>query len=72
MDQYDYCAVEKFTIDALAEGEDKLKSSTHVFVFSADGLDLLQQIEFHTSCSQPLNFSDTFGSLKLVHFVPQP
>lgn len=62
---------EKFTIDALAEGEDKLKSSTHVFVFSADGLDLLQQIEFHTSCSQPLNFGDTFGSVKLVHFVPE-
>jgi len=29
-----------------------------------------QFLEFHTSCSQPLNVGDQFGSLKLIEFIP--
>ena len=53
-----------FKIDAMNGGKDHLKSETHVKIFDLNG-NLLQSIKFHTSCSQPLNIGDQFGSLKL-------
>jgi len=61
-----------FDIDATSFGESKLKAETVVFIF-ADGWysDLLQTVRFHTSCSQPLNVGDQFGSLVLEGFEPE-
>ena len=59
-----------FVIDAALAGEDDLKSKTFVDVFDATGK-LLQSIEFHTSCSQPLLVGDQFGSLRLDGFTPK-
>jgi len=53
-----------FDIDATKAGMDKLKANTYVFVYGTTG-ELLQSIKFHTSCSQPLNIGDQFGSLLL-------
>lgn len=57
---------ETFTVAASQIGRDRFRSETHVYVYSADGMTLLQAVEFHTSCSQPLELGDTFGSLMLV------
>jgi len=58
-----------FDIDATAAGTSKLKAVTFVHVFTEDGNTLLQTVEFHTSCSQPLFPDDQFGSVKLVGYV---
>jgi len=55
-----------FIMDAANAGEDKFKANTYVHVFDMNG-NLLQQVQFHTSCSQPLEEQDQFGSLILVH-----
>ena len=63
----------EFTIDALLAGSTKLSSTTHVFVFSAppnsNADELIQTVEFHTSCSRDLTLGDQFGSLVIVGFV---
>jgi hypothetical protein len=51
-------------------GEDKFKANTRVEIFGTDGA-LLEELLFHTSCSQPLAVGDTFGSLTLTTFVPE-
>ena len=58
----------EFAIDAMKAGEKKLKAATYVSIFDRDD-HLLQTVEFHTSCSQPLSEGDQFGSLVLVGFV---
>jgi hypothetical protein len=60
-----------FDIDATLAGENKLTSTTYVHIFDTAGGTLLQYIEFHTSCSQPLYEGDQFGSLVLVGFTPE-
>jgi hypothetical protein len=62
-----------FDIDATNAGEDKLKSNTWVLIFDSRGGKLLQKINFHTSCSQPLAVGDQFGSLILedIELVPK-
>ncbi|MEZ5980415.1 MAG: hypothetical protein R3F34_19685 [Planctomycetota bacterium] len=55
--------------DAAVLGLHNLKANTFVDVFDLDGT-LLQQIGFHTSCSQPLAVGDVFGSIEIVEFVP--
>jgi hypothetical protein len=57
---------ETFTVDADAIGRDRFHSRTYVYIFTADGTTLLQSVEFHTSCSQPLNIGDTFGGFELI------
>ena len=61
---------ETFDIDAMNEGESRLKAETVVFIFDMDN-NLLQSVGFHTSCSQPLNDGDQFGSLVLVGFAAE-
>jgi len=63
----------QFLIDADFNnlGETKLKAETHVFIYTSDGLTLLQTLEFHTSCSQPLGEGNQFGSLLMVDFIPE-
>jgi hypothetical protein len=58
-----------FTLDATSAG--KFGSNTKVLIHDVAG-NLLQSVDFHTSCSQPLFVGNQFGSLKLVSFVPQP
>ena len=61
-----------FDIDAANDGASKLKANTWVLIYSGPGRSgLLQAVKFHTSCSQPLNLGDVFGSLELVGFTPE-
>jgi hypothetical protein len=63
---------ETFYIDAAAEGLSRLRSETTVFIFdNSTNNNLLQSVQFHTSCSQPLNIGDQFGSLILEEFIPE-
>ena len=59
-----------FELDSANAGERKLKARTYVYVYDLSG-NLLQFVEFHTSCSQPLAEDDQFGSLRLVGFTPE-
>jgi len=59
-----------FYIDVTNAGENKLKAKTFVFIYDLQD-NLLQFIEFHTSCSQPLDEGDQFGSLLMVDFIPE-
>ena len=56
-----------FALDATNGGRDELTSATFVYVYDLNG-NLLQSIEFHTSCSQPLILGNEFGSVRLVAF----
>lgn len=60
----------QFNIDAQMAGERKLKARTFVHIYDLSG-NLLQTLEFHTSCSQPLNEGDQFGSLVLEGFIAE-
>jgi len=57
-----------FEIDANVVGKAQLEATTYVFVKDQAG-NLLQTVMFHTSCSQPLNLGDQFGSIQLVGFL---
>jgi uncharacterized repeat protein (TIGR01451 family) len=60
---------EVFVIDSTLAGQDNLASSTHVTIYASQGGAVLQEVEFHTSCSQPLFLGDQFGSIQLVAFA---
>ncbi|NND31907.1 MAG: DUF11 domain-containing protein, partial [Saprospiraceae bacterium] len=55
-----------FIADAAAAGQSKLRPKTLVYIYASEGGQLLQAIEFHTSCSQPLVIGDQFGAIELV------
>lgn len=55
---------DSFDINSLNVGDNELRSNTYVHVL--DGSILLQTVNFHTSCSQPLVLGDQFGSAKLI------
>ncbi len=59
---------QQFDIDATLAGKTRLKGTTFVHVFDLSG-NLLQAVKFHTSCSEPLNAGDQFGSLQLINVV---
>jgi hypothetical protein len=56
---------ETFELDAANEGETRLENATFIHIFDLGGV-LLQSVEFHTSCSQPLNEGNQFGASLLV------
>ena len=58
-------------IDAANGGDTKLESNTRVRLFDPLSGSLLQSVELHTSCSQPLNPGDQFGALKALGVTPQ-
>ena len=60
-----------FVVDAAVTGDSKLSSETHVDIFDVTSGATLQNIEFHTSCSQPLAVGNVFGSIVLTEFVPE-
>ena len=59
-----------FDIDAGNADRNKLKAKMWVHISDLNG-NLLQTVLFHTSCSQPLNEGDQFGSLILEGFTPE-
>jgi len=58
-----------FLAAASNAGENHLKSNTYVHILSSPGDSVLQTVEFHTSCSQPLFANDQFGSIIVRSFV---
>jgi hypothetical protein len=67
----------EFDLDATScqgqacRNETRLGGETFVSIFDKNGV-LLQNVAIHTSCSEPLNFGDQFGSLRLIGFTPEP
>ncbi|RMH01730.1 MAG: hypothetical protein D6702_10645 [Planctomycetota bacterium] len=59
-----------FVIDSAYGGASKLGSETVVEILDLQG-SLLQEVHFHTSCSQPLFPGDSFGGVTLVSFEPE-
>jgi hypothetical protein len=63
-----------FDIDATNAGTTRLDTNTvakiYTVVNGGQGT-LLQTVQFHTSCSQPLIYGDQYGSLELVGYTPQ-
>ncbi|RMF23890.1 MAG: hypothetical protein D6765_12455, partial [Bacteroidetes bacterium] len=53
-----------FQVDSKTNGESRLKSNTYLNIFDLNG-NHLQRVQMHTSCSQPLDVGDRFGSLLL-------
>ena len=51
--------------------ETRLGGVTHLSIFDSEG-SLIQKVAFHTSCSEPLNYGDQFGGLRLTGFTPEP
>ena len=48
-------------------GPSKLISSSYWFyIYTSQGGTLLQRVNFHTSCSQPLNVGDEFGAITVL------
>jgi len=60
----------EFTLDAANDGATSLATNTWVYVYN--GQVLVQKVQFHTSCSQPLLMGDQFGSVRLEGFIPRP
>ena len=61
-----------FVIDSANGAVTKLKAKTFVYIYdNSTDLNLLQFIEFHTSCSQPLFIGDGFGTLLLTGFMAE-
>jgi hypothetical protein len=54
------------TASASFGGKSKLGPDTVFLVFRESDNMLLQRVRFHTSCSEPLNVGNQFGSLKLT------
>lgn len=59
----------EFVIDTANAGEDRFDSRTYVHVFDPTGTVVLQSVEFHTSCSQPLCVGDQYGSMRIVSCI---
>ena len=57
-----------FTVDSRMAGKDKISNPLFINIYSADpatGGTIVQTIEIHTSCSQPIRLGDTYGSVTL-------
>lgn len=50
--------------------ETRLGGQTYISIFDTNGSSL-QQISVHTSCSEPLNFGDEFGGVRLKGLTPE-
>jgi hypothetical protein len=61
---------QNYTLNAATAGQARLGGETYIFVF--DDMDnVLQEVSFHTSCSQPLEFGDQYGAHQLRGFVAE-
>ncbi len=65
-----------FTADAANAGESRLRGETYVSIYAdmasyEDGEDPLQQVEFHTSCSEPVAVGDQYGASLILSIMLQ-
>ena len=61
--------LDPFVMSATSAGLSTFDTNTTLFLYSdSTQSTLLSSVQFHTSCSQPLNDGDFYGSLKLVGF----
>ena len=60
---------ESLILDAAAIGKSKLDSETNAII--EDGSGVIQEINFHTSCSAPLATGDQHGGILISSFVPE-
>ena len=56
---------ETFTLSSAAAGEDDFPSNTFVTIYASQGGAVLQEINFHTSCSQPIGQGDQYGASRI-------
>ncbi|RMD96450.1 MAG: hypothetical protein D6816_18905, partial [Bacteroidetes bacterium] len=57
-----------FTVEAATAGKDEFKAETWFHIFD-DQWNLLQEVRFHTSCSQPIAAGNQFGSIHIDNVV---
>jgi hypothetical protein len=57
-----------FTAKAANAGETRFASNTFIHIFSP-GMQLLQSVQYHTSCSAPIVLGDVIGGVTLVGVV---
>jgi hypothetical protein len=62
-------AGDAFDIDATNAGQARLTNDTRIHVFDHEGGTRLQFVKFHTSCSQPINAGDQYGSALVLGCV---
>ena len=55
-----------FEVKASNAGESRLRTDTWFHIFNQQGGTLLQTLKIHTSCSQPLDVGNRFGSLRVT------
>jgi len=60
-----------FWVDPTLIGGDKIDNNLIIEIFDESD-NLLQTVNLHTSCSQPLAVGNVFGGVELVTFVPKP
>ncbi|NNL32200.1 MAG: T9SS type A sorting domain-containing protein, partial [Flavobacteriaceae bacterium] len=53
---------ETYTISASNAGQNSLSSNSILYIYAYEGGPLLQESNFHTSCSQPLGSGNQFGA----------
>lgn len=61
---------ERFEVDAADAGDSKLKNDLTFHLKDAQG-NILQTIEFHASCSQPLGVGDQFGAVLVEGYLAE-
>ena len=61
----------KFEIDAKVTGDWRLTSDVYIMIYDQANGNLIQKqkVKLHASSSEPLNYADQYGSLKLVDYV---
>ncbi|MHC4991944.1 MAG: DUF7467 domain-containing protein [Planctomycetota bacterium] len=59
-------------VDAITGDSIELRNRTCIAIFAGEGAALLQQVEFRTSCMQPLRSGDQFGAFLLVECFAGP
>jgi hypothetical protein len=63
-----------FTVDSTLAGENKLSNPLFINIYDADpaaGGTIIQTIEIHTSCSQPIQLGDTYGPVELFGYYDE-
>src|SRR5690606_10616821 len=59
-----------FDVDAASIGENKFKKDLAFYIRDAQG-NLLQEIKFSASCSEPLGEGNQFGALQVVGYLAE-
>ncbi|MEX2215000.1 MAG: SdrD B-like domain-containing protein [Phycisphaeraceae bacterium] len=57
-----------FTASIANANTDKFDANTYIHIFASQGGALLQTLQYHTSCSQPIQLGDELGTVELVGY----